>query len=117
MRLTSSQVMMRFLPLQGEDWAGNAVVRSVVSQALMGQQETQGCEDGREVTSASGGDRPAAETWLGKGLGGHLFLIGADRSALESWLGYLLLGLHRPLSLTSQQRTRAWPAPCGNPFP
>lgn len=114
MQLTSSQVMMRFLPLQGgEGWE----CCGEVSCASGSHGPAGGCEGGREVTSASGGDRPAAETWLGKGLGGHLFLNGADRSALEAWLGYLLLGSHLPLSLTGQQRTRAWPVGCENPFP
>ncbi len=45
-----------------------AVVWSAVPQDLMDQQEAHGCEGGCEVTSLFGVEKPAAGTWLGKGL-------------------------------------------------
>jgi len=45
-----------------EDMAGNVMVRSVVPQDLIGQQEAQGCEGGSDFTPVSAADRPAAGT-------------------------------------------------------
>ena len=45
-----------------EDMVGNVMVRSVVLQDPIGQQEAQGCEGGSDFTPVSAADRPAAGT-------------------------------------------------------
>lgn len=47
---------------------GCGIMRLHVSQTLIIQSESCGSEGDSEVSSVSGGDSPAAGTWLGKNL-------------------------------------------------